>query len=326
MPVALPHRISVELEPRTDRLVRATSRDLPGTHEREVTHERRTGEWADHVQGMTHVLTRAGLLDRGFDVRISSDIPIGAGLGSSGALGVALLRAAREAFGLSIDDVAVAQLAQRAEREIVGSQSGIMDQMSASLANENEALFLDCRSLAYQRIPLPDVVELIVVHSGVTHQHSAGKYNERRRECEEAAKALGVSELRDVSTADVERVEALPDPLRGRARHVVAENGRVLEAVEALRARDLDRLGALLDASHRSLRDDFEASAPEVDLLVELVREQPGVFGARITGGGWGGSIVALADSGVGHATAASAAAEYAQRTGLSARVLLPAA
>jgi galactokinase len=324
MPIALPYEIRVELTPRTDRLVHSSSRELSGVHEHEIGREKRRGTWSDHVQGTTHVLARAGLLDHGFDARISSDIPIGAGLGSSGALGVALLRAAREAFGLSIEDVAIAQLAQRAEREIVGSQAGIMDQMAASLALENEALFLDCRSLAFQRIPLPPEVDLVVVHSGVTHQHSAGEYNERRRQCEEAAKALGVPELRDTSTADLERIEELPEPLRRRARHVVTENARVLEAVETLRARDLDRLGALLDASHRSLRDDFEVSTPEVDLLVELAREQSGVFGARITGGGFGGSIVALAEQGSGRAAAAAAAAEYEQRTGRDARILLP--
>lgn len=327
MPVALPFRVSCALTPRKDGTVRASSEQVPGeAREHEIGKEQRTGHWSDHVQGMSHVLVRAGLLTQGFDVHVSSEVPMGAGLGSSGALGVALLRAAREAFGLTIDDVAIARLAQRAEREIVGSQAGVMDQMAASLASENEALFLDCRSLAFQRIPLPAEVELVVVHSGVTHQHSAGEYNERRRQCEEAAKALGVPELRDVSTADIARIESLAQPLRRRARHVISENARVLEAVEALRARHLDRLGTLLDASHRSLRDDFEASTAEVDLLVELVREQPGVFGARITGGGFGGSIVALADAGAGRAAASAAAATYKERTGLDARILLPVA
>lgn len=325
MPVALPFRVSCALTPRNDRTVHASSDQVPGQwREHEIGKEQRTGHWSDHVQGMSHVLVRAGLLTQGFDVHVSSEVPMGAGLGSSGALGVALLRAAREAFGLSIDDVTVAQLAQRAEREIVGSQAGIMDQMAASLARENEALFLDCRSLAFQRIPLPPEVELVVVHSGVTHRHSAGEYNERRRQCEEAAEALGVPELRDVSIADLERIESLPEPMRRRARHVVSENARVLEAVEALRGHDLDRLGALLDASHRSLRDDFEVSTPEVDLLVELVREWPGVFGARITGGGFGGSIVVLADAAAGHAAASAGVATYEERTGLDARILLP--
>lgn len=308
MPVALPFAVTVDVELRSDAEIRAT------------TDAKVEATWVRHVEGAARVLG----IERGFEVRVSGDLPPGAGLGSSGALGVAMLRAFREALGLDLDDVTVAKLAQRSENEFAGASSGIMDQMAASLARENEALFLDCRSLAFQRIPLPPEVELVVVHSGVTHQHSAGEYNERRRQCEEAAKALAVPQLRDVSTSDLERIESLPEPLRRRARHVVSENARVLEAVEALRARDLDRLGALLDASHRSLRDDFEVSTPEVDLLVELVREQPGIFGARITGGGFGGSIVAVAEAGAGHRSAAAAVAAYEERTGLDARILLP--
>lgn len=310
LPVALPFLVTVDVELRSDAEIRAT------------TDAKVEPTWIRHVAGAARVLG----IERGFEVRVTGDLPPGAGLGSSGALGVAMLRAFREALGLDLDDVTVAKLAQRSENEFAGASSGIMDQMAASLARENEALFLDCRSLAFQRIPLPAEVELVVIHSGVTHQHSAGEYNERRRQCEEAAKALGVPQLRDASSAGLERIGSLPEPLRRRAGHVVSENARVLEAVEALRARDLDRLGALLDASHRSLRDDFEVSTPEVDLLVELVREQPGVFGARITGGGFGGSIVAVAERGSGRAAAAAAAAEYEERTGREARILLPRA
>ena len=262
---------------------------------------------------------------RGFDVLVSSDVPIGAGLGSSGALGVAVLRALRDAFRISLDDLAVARLAQRSENEFVGASSGIMDQMVASLGREGEALFIDCRSLETVRIPLPADLELVVVDSGVRHEHATGAYNERRRECEEAARLLGVPQLRDVTTEDLARVEALPVPLSGRARHVVTENARVLEAVAALNAADLPALGELLDASHRSLRDDYEVSTAEVDLLVDLVGEQEGVHGARITGGGFGGSIVAVADAGTGHHAAALAVAEYEERTGLDARIVLPA-
>lgn len=308
LPVALPFLVRVDVELRIDAEIRAT------------TDAKVEPTWIRHVSGAARVLG----IERGFEVRVTGDLPPGAGLGSSGALGVAMLRAFREALGLDLDDITLAKLAQRSENEYAGASSGIMDQMAASLARENEALFLDCRSLAFQRIPLPTEIELVVVHSGVTHQHSAGEYNERRRQCEEAATSLGVPELRDVNTADLERIESLPGPLRRRARHVVSENARVLEAVEALGARDLDRLGALLDASHRSLRDDFEVSTPEVDLLVELIREQPGIFGARITGGGFGGSIVALAEAGAGHGAAAPAVADYEQRTGLDARILLP--
>ncbi|MBI2016634.1 MAG: galactokinase, partial [Candidatus Rokubacteria bacterium] len=217
LPVALPLRVTVELEPRTDRLVRASSANVDDGRWREVPLGiERSGTWLDHVIGAGRV---AGV-DRGYDVRISSDIPIGAGLGSSGALGVALLRALREAFGLRIDDVAIATLAQRSENEHVGASSGIMDQMAASLGAEGEALFLDCRSLTFERIPLPGELELVVVHSGITHDHSAGAYNVRRRECEEAARALGVRQLRDAEPADRARIDALPEPLSRRARHV----------------------------------------------------------------------------------------------------------
>ena len=324
VPVSIPYRISVELRPRADRRIHATSSAFDGEQEYELGSERRTGTWLDHAQGVTHVLARDGLLERGFDARISSDLPMGAGLGSSGALAVALLRAVRDAFGIALDDIALARAAQRGERELVGSNPGIMDQMAAALARENEALFLDCRSLEFERIPLPTGIELLVVHSGVTNQHSAGKYTERRRQCDDAARSLGVTHLRDVGLTDLGRVEGLPAPLDRRARHVVMENARVLEAARALRSADMDRLGPLLDASHRSLRDDFEVSTPEVDLLVELVREQPGVRGARITGGGFGGSIVAVAEVGTAHHAGALAVAEYEQRTGLDARILLP--
>jgi galactokinase len=309
LPVALPLRITVELTPRDDARIDATSTADPG------------GRWMDHVIGPARLLR----VEHGFDLRVSSEIPIGAGLGSSGALGVAVVRALRDAFRIAIDDVAVARLAQRSENEFVGASSGIMDQMAASLGREGEALFIDCRSLDTVRVPLPDDLELVVVDSGVKHEHATGGYNQRRRECEDAARILGVAELRDVAVEDLSRVEALPDPLSRRVRHVVTENARVLEAVAALNAADLGALGELLDASHRSLRDDYGVSTAEVDLLVDLVREQEGVRGARITGGGWGGSIVAVADAGTGHRAAALAVAEYEERTGLDARILLPA-
>jgi galactokinase len=319
LPVALPLLVTVELQPRGDRVVRAISANAGGVWHEVGPAPPGTGGGHGHGAGAVHGLEAGG------DVRISSDIPMGAGLGSSGALGVALLRALREAFGLDLDDVEIAKLAQRIENEHVGASSGIMDQMAASLGTEGEALFLDCRSLTFERIPLPAELELVVVHSGVTHEHSSGQYNVRRRECEEAARALGVRQLRDAGPADRARIDALPEPLSRRARHVVSENARVLGAVAALRAGDLVALGELLDGSHRSLRDDYEVSTPEIDLLVELVREQEGVHGARITGGGFGGSIAAIADVGAGHRAAALAVAEYEQRTGRDARILLPA-
>ena len=319
LPVALRLLIRVDLALRSDRTVRIMSEAMgDGWHELEVGWWEHTGTWIDHVVGAAaHVP-----IDHGFDMRISSDLPMGAGLGSSGTLGVAVLRALRDAFDLNLDDVTLATLAQKAENEFVGARSGIMDQLAASVGRDGEALFIDCRSLAFERIPLPDDLELVVVHSGLRHEHAAGAYNERRAQCEEAARMLGVDALRDVT--DLASVDALPDPLSRRARHVVSENARVLEALAALADRDVGRLGQLLDASHRSLRDDYEVSTPEVDLLVDLVREQDGIQGARITGGGVGGSVVALADPGAGHHYAAAAVAEYEERTGLNATVILP--
>lgn len=308
LPVALPLRVRVELELRDDMDVRA------------VTNANVDPSWIAHVKGPLRVLG----IERGFDVRVDSDLPPGAGLGSSGALGVAVLRALRDAVRPDLDDVTIAKLAQASENEVVGVPSGIMDQMAASLGREGEALFIDCRTLDAERVALPEGLELVVVHSGVKHEHATGEYGVRRRQCEEAARALGVPQLRDLGPADRGRIEALPDPIRRRARHVVAEDARVLGAVTALRQGDLVGLGGLVDGSHRSLRDDYEVSTPEVDLLVSLVREQPGVHGARMTGGGFGGSIVAVAETGSGHDAAAKAVSDYEERTGRSARIILP--
>jgi galactokinase len=308
LPVALPLRVTLELRLRDDDEVRA------------VTDAAVDPSWVGHVKGPLRVLG----IGRGVDVHVSGDLPPGAGLGSSGALGVAMLRALRDAVRPDLDDVAIAKLAQASENEVVGVPSGIMDQMASSLGREGEALFIDCRTLDIERIPLPGALELVVIHSGVRHEHATGAYAARRRECAEAARALGVPQLRDAGPGDRARIEALPEPLRRRARHVVSENARVLAAVAALRAGDLGGLGALLDGSHRSLRDDFEVSTAEVDLLVDLVRDRPGIHGARITGGGFGGSIVAVAEAGSGRAAAAAAVAGYEERSGRSARIILP--
>ena len=248
------------------------------------------------VAGLTAALAADGHELGGFDARIESDVPQGAGLASSAALEIAVLRALREAYHLPLDDVQLALLGQRAENEFVGAQTGIMDQMAASLARPRTALFLDCRTLAYELIPLPEDAAILVLDSGIRHQHSAGAYNTRRAECAAAARLLGVASLRDATTAVLDRIAALPTPLDRRAHHVVTENARVLEAREALRRGDLARLGALMLASHASQRDNFAVSLPKIDQLVELASTQPGVYGARLTGGGWGGCVIALAE------------------------------
>ena len=326
LPVAIPQRTRVELRPRGDGAVHAASVTLDEGREQEyiLGEERRTGGWIDYVQGVTSVLREAGHPVGGCDLSIASDVPIGGGLSSSAALEMALLRALRDAFRLPLDDVALALLGRRAENEFVGAPVGIMDQMAAALADQRTALFLDTRTLQHERIPLPSSLALAVIHSGVTHRHAAGDYRTRRAECDKAAAQLGVPQLRDCGLDDLARVGRLPDPLAQRARHVITENARVLEAVDALKSGDLARVGALFNASHASMRDDFEVSVPEVDRLVGLACEAPEVFGARLTGGGFGGSIVAAVRAGTARAVAARIAARYRDATGQEPTIMVP--
>jgi galactokinase len=252
-------------------------------------------------------------------------VPVGAGLSSSAALTVSLFRALRAALHLAIDDVEIARLSQRVETDFVGVPIGIMDQMACSLGQEHEALFIDTRSLGVQRIPLPASIELIVIDSGVTHQHAGGGYVQRKRESFEAAASLGVPFLRDAPPDALRRLDALaPVPAR-RARHVITENQRVLEAVDALRQGDVARLGRLLDASHASLRDDYEVSTDAIDALVTLGQQDPDVYGARMTGGGFGGAVVMLGRRGHASEAAERIATIYARTTGLHGSVLMPA-
>ena len=327
LPVAIPQRTRVELAPRIGPLVRAWSADMPEAELQEyrLGDEKPVHDWLDYVQGITEVLRQEGYTLRGFDLRIESDVPVGGGLSSSAALEVSLLRALREAFGLDLDDVQIALAGQKAENDFVGAPVGVMDQMASSLADEKTALFLDTRSLQYEKIPLPAEAELVVIDSGVSHRHSGGEYRIRREECERAAELLGVRQLRDLDPQDLWRLPSLPEPLDRRTRHVITENARVRSAVASLRERDLPRLGKLLYASHESLRNDFEVSIPEIDHLVELASEEPDVFGARITGGGFGGAIVAVARRGTGRKAGDHIAARYGQDGKKKATVLVPA-
>jgi galactokinase len=326
LPVPIPQRTCVELAPRDDRLVRIVSAYDGGlVHTYALGTETKTGSWTDYVQGVTASLATAGFELRGFDARIASDVPAGSGLASSAALEVALLRALRAAFALALDAVGLALIGQRAENEFVGARVGIMDQLCAAVGVPGHAIFLDTRSMEWCLVLLPEMLDLIVIHSGITHAHAGGAYNQRRAECERASALLGVTMLRQVRVRDLPPPGRLPPPLDRRVRHVVTENERVQGAVQALRRGALRRLGQLLAWSHESLRDDYAVSTPEIDLLVELTAGQPGVYGARLTGGGFGGCIVALAEHGAGKAAAAHAVQEYNARTRLPARVLLPA-
>lgn len=325
LPTVLPQCACVELAAAGSARVRAASAELASRAESfTLGHESPRGAWIDYVQGTTRLLSVEGHRIGGFDALIRSEVPIGSGLSSSAALTVALLRALRQRFELGLDDLAIARLARRVENEFVGARVGIMDPMASSLGRERQALLIRTKDLAFRTVPIPDAIEILVVDSGQKHRHAAGAYNRRRAECEEAARRLGVPLLCDLPVAAWGQIAGLSPPLDRRARHVVTENERVHAATAALEGGRVEELGALLDASHRSLRDDYEASTPEVDELVALLRERPGVVGARITGGGFGGAVVALARAGAGEDAAREAALEYARRTGLRGVVVVP--
>jgi galactokinase len=228
------------------------------------------------------------------DIHLSSNVPMGVGLSSSAALEVAMLRALRALLQLPLDDVRLAQIAQRAEVLHAGVRCGIMDQMAASLANTEQALFLDTRTLQRRLVPLPPQSAVLVIDSGIKRALATSAFNQRRAECEEAAKRLGVKALRDIGIDELSKLDKLDQPLRNRARHVVTENNRVLQAVECANAVEF---GALMNASHASLRDDFDVSVPALDRLVALLQTDSQVYGARLTGAGFGGACVALCRS-----------------------------
>jgi galactokinase len=250
-------------------------------------------------------------------VAIHSTVPMGAGLSSSAALEVAVLRGLRELFRLPFDDLTIARLGQRAEIEYAGVRCGILDQMAVSVGQPGQLLFLDTRTLEWRLVPFPPGTEIAILDCGVPRTLATSGYNERRQECEAAARALGVESLRDA--IDSQAIESLPEPLRRRARHVYTENLRVLEAAAGVEAR---HFGRLMTQSHHSLREDYEVSIDALDALVEALVEQPAVFGAKLTGAGFGGACVALLAAGAGEQVKRDALAAFARR-GYRGSVLL---
>jgi galactokinase len=325
LPAAIPASTRVELARRPGKRVRVWSAQLSDASPVafDLGAEQRAGDWADYVRGITWSLGAIGALE-GFDARIDSSVPVGSGLSSSAALEIALGRALRQAFGLPFDELTLAVAARRAETDFVGAPVGIMDQMACSLADTRSALWIDTRTLAYRRIPLPRRAALLVIDSGISHEHASGEYRTRRDECARAAAALGIAELRDVDERDLDRIAALPEPLNRRARHVVTENARVQATVRALDAADLREVGRLFAASQASMRDDFEVSIPAIDTLVERAQQTRGVYGARLTGGGFGGSIVALAEPDRVRDAAAEIVDSYNRQASGRARVVVP--
>ena len=256
--------------------------------------------WSDYVIGVAVVLERAGYRLRGAKLRIRGEVPLGSGLSSSAAIEVATACALAANSDLNIHRTELAKLCRRAENEFVGARVGIMDQFVSCYGQAKKALLLDCRSLDFELVPLYDNASLVVCNTMVKHDLANGAYNERRAQCEEGVKHLAavlpnVNALRDVSLEQLKQYgRDLPDVIYRRCLHVISENARVLEAGKALRQGDLDSFGQLMYESHRSLREDYEVSSPELDLMVELARRLSGVYGARMTGGGFGGCTVNL--------------------------------
>ena len=274
--------------------------------------------FASYVYGSLFEARARGAVIPPLDIHVASDVPMGVGLSSSAALEVATLRCLRALLGLEFDDVVIAQLAQRAEIEHAGVRCGIMDQMASSLADTTRALLLDTRTLERRFVDLPRGSAVLVLDSGVPRTLATSGYNQRRAECEQAALKLGVGSLRDVK--DIGALAMLPDLLQRRARHVLSENARVLQAVACA---DAAAFGHLMNASHASLRDDYEVSTPELDHLVALLQAQPGVYGARLTGAGFGGACVALCDVALLPGIAPPVLAAY-RKAGVEGRVLVP--
>lgn len=259
-------------------------------------HESKT--WSNYLRGVTKLIMVKGHKVEGLDVCICGDVPLGAGLSSSASLEVSFGNLLSNAFGLNIPLQEIALIGQAAEA-FIGCKCGIMDQTISACGKADSALLIDCRSLKLEHVPVPKNLDILIVNSNVKHELVGGEYNERREQCENAAKVLGVKALRD---ATMEMLDAkkgdMDDVTYRRARHVITEDDRVLSAIEAFKQGDLATLAKLMYASHCSMRDDFEITIPEIDGLVEIIREALGTEkgAVRMTGGGFGGSVVAVVE------------------------------
>ena len=306
LPFAIDRRTTVALARRDDGILRVASTfadeavEVPLRELAAIRDSGGLGGWSAYPLGVAWALGQAGAdFDRvtGCDLLIDSDVPVGAGLSSSAAIECAVAVALNEEWELSLDRPALARIGQRAENEVLGAPTGIMDQSASLLGRRDAAVFLDCRSLESQIVSLgleAAGLTILVIDTGVQHDHATGDYGDRRAACERGAALLGVPSLRDLTVDDLDGARArLDDVTFRRVRHVVTENARVLETVRLLRESGPGAIGELLDASHRSLRNDFEVSVPELDLAVETAQAN-GAIGARMTGGGFGGSAIAL--------------------------------
>jgi len=283
--------------------------------------------WANYPLGVAWALRQAGKPLTGANIYITGEIPLGAGLSSSAAIEVAVGLALLGVSGLAVDRTELAQLCQKAENEFVGARVGIMDQFVSCYGRAAHALLLDCRSLQYEFVKLPDDLQLVICNTMVRHEVASGEYNARRAECEEGVRVLRIAlpeirALRDVTLAQLEAHRQKLSPIVfARCRHVITENARVKSAVEAFRRGDMRALGPLMQDSHRSLADDYEVSCKELDLMVEIAAAQPGLIGARMTGGGFGGCIINLVESAAVNNFKQRVTEEYSSKTGLTPEI-----
>jgi galactokinase len=324
MPAALGFSTYVAVGARNDRTVSALSLDFEetATFDLDGPGSGPTAHWSDYVRGVAAVVQASGVRLCGANLVIKSDVPMGAGLSSSAAIEVSVALALLAAAGCSVDRHEIAILCQRAEQQYAGTQCGIMDQFISCFGRAGHALLLDCRTLVHELLEVPSNVRIVLCNTMTKHALAGGEYNQRRADCEEGVRFLQgslpqIRALRDIDTFQLTRFGAeMPRRAYRRCYHVVTENARVLEAAEALRQLDLDSFGQLMVESHGSLRDDYEVSCPELDLMVECALECRGVYGARMTGGGFGGCTVNLVQAGAIDAFKTKVARRYESATG----------
>ncbi len=332
LPTAVDRDIVVAARRRRERRFRVTAADLAESasfHLDEASPPGRWPRWVSYVLGVAKVLDHSGLRLPGVDLAFAGDVPQGAGLSSSAALEVATARALIALTGADVPDLEVVEICHRAEQQWAGVNCGVMDQFTSVFGRAGQAIYLDCRTLDCIGVPIPENAVLIAADSGVRHSLADSAYNERVRECDEAAYRLGVRKLRDIGYDEYfARIEELPERVRMRSRHVVTEIERTREAAAALEAGDLTRVGRAMNDSHESLRLDYEVSTPELDALVHAARGVPGVYGSRLSGAGFGGCTISLVEADAVPSFMVHVPTEYKRLTGRDTvlHVLTPAA
>ena len=331
LPAAIDRSIDFAGRKRTDRVVQVHSLDFSASVEFSLDDIQKDNKnpWSNYIRGVSKYLEEDGYRLPGADIAFGGNVPREAGLSSSAAVEVGTAAFWKNLLRLEVDPVYLVKLARKAENQFVGVPCGIMDQFISALGRENHALFLDCRDLTFRHVPLRGDVKIVVCNSGVKRALAQSEYKVRLEQCRQAvaqiaSAGLAVKSLRDVQPAQLEAARGvLSEVLFRRARHVVSENGRVLEAVRVLEAGDLERFGELMNASHESLRDDYEVSSKELDILVELAWKQPGVLGARMTGAGFGGCTVNLVYQEAAQAFAEAVRRGYQDALGLKAEIYI---